>query len=155
MSIYYPEFDDLDRKIAAILSQDATVTNAVLGEMVGLSSSATNERVRKLKKFGIIKRIAAFVDADFMGMGLCAYISLALDGANNNSAIIDEVCEHPNVLECHHMAGEYSHLLKVRVSNTKGLEYFITTFLKEKLGLKKTMTQVVLSSNKEESVAVE
>ncbi len=155
MTIYYPEFDELDRKITAILSQDATVTNSVLGEMVGLSSSATNERVRKLKKFGVIKRVVAFIDASFMEMGLCAYIALALDGMENTATIIDEVCEHPNVHECHHMAGEYSHLLKVRVSNTKGMEQFITGFLKEKLNIKKTMTQIVLSSNKEESVVVE
>lgn len=155
MTIYYPDFDDLNRKIAAILSQDATVTNSVLGEMVGLSSSATNERVRKLKKFGIIKRVVAFIDADFMDMELCAYISLALDGLSNGKTIIDEICEHPNVHECHHMAGEYSHMLKVRVENTKGLEQFITEFLKEKLNIKKTMTQIVLSSNKEESVVVE
>jgi Lrp/AsnC family leucine-responsive transcriptional regulator len=155
MSIYYPEFNELDRKITAILSQDATVTNAVLGEMVGLSSSATNERVRKLKKFGIIKRTVAFVDADFMDMGLCAYVSLALDGVANSATVIDEICEHPNVHECHHMAGEYAYLLKVRVSNTKGMEQFITGFLKEKLNIKKTMTQIVLSSNKEESVVVE
>ncbi len=155
MTIYCPEFDDLDRKIIAIMSQDATVTNSILGEMVGLSSSATNERVRRLKKFGIIKRIAAFVDAEFMDMGLCAYVLLVIDGVGNRSAIIDEICEHPNVLECHHMAGEYSHILKVRVMNTKGLEQLISTFLKEKLGIVKVMTNIVLSSNKEESVFVE
>ncbi len=155
MTIYYPEFDDVDRRIIAILAQDASVTNSVLGEMVGLSSSATNERVRKLKKFGIIKRITAFVDAEFMNMGLCAYISLVIDGLSNKGGVIDEICEHPCVLECHHMAGEYSHMLKVRVESTKGLERFITVFLREKLHVKKTLTQIVLSSNKEESVFVE
>ncbi len=52
-------------------------------------------------------------------------------------------------MECHHITGEFSYLLKIRVKNTKELESFITDSLKSKLGIIRSLTQIVLSSAKD------
>jgi Lrp/AsnC family leucine-responsive transcriptional regulator len=58
-------------------------------------------------------------------------------------------------MECHHITGEYSYLLKVRVKDTQQLESFITESLKTQLGIARTLTQIVLSSPKDGDTIVE
>lgn len=57
MSIQNSEYDDLDRMIAECVMQDAALTSTQLGEKVGLSSSAANERLRRLKHNGYVKKL--------------------------------------------------------------------------------------------------
>lgn len=152
MSIHSVGYDKIDRKIAQILMQDATLTNAAIGEIIGLSSSATNERVRKLKADGVIKKVVALVDSHFMDMALGAYIFVLVEWKNRDQTFIEGVISHDNVLECHHLTREYSYMLKVRVAGTKALENFITDFLKGQMGATKTMTHIILSSPKDQSV---
>lgn len=154
MSIFNSDFDEIDRKIAVELSKDASLTNVALGERVGLSSSAANERVRKLKQAQKIKKIVALVDSEFMDMGLGCFISVLVEGKENNIVFLEAIQSQGNILECHHITGDYSYLLKVRVANTKGLEILVSDFIKAQPGVTKTMTQVILSSAKEDSVVV-
>jgi Lrp/AsnC family leucine-responsive transcriptional regulator len=154
MSNKYTEYDAIDRKVVEIMNRDAQTTNFSLAKLVGLSTSAVNERLRKLKNAGIIKKIVAIADSEFMQMSLCAYIAVTIDKPEYNQGFLASIEYHPNVLECHHITGDHSYLLKVRVENTKALETFITDFLKTQKGVYKTFTQIVLSSAKEESVIV-
>jgi Lrp/AsnC family leucine-responsive transcriptional regulator len=52
-------------------------------------------------------------------------------------------------MECHHIAGEYDYLLKVRCKDTKELDVLISERLKGVLGVARTVTNIVLSSQKE------
>ncbi|MDP1723893.1 MAG: Lrp/AsnC family transcriptional regulator [Alphaproteobacteria bacterium] len=155
MSINNSDYNDLDRKIAVILANDATLTNNMISELVDLSASAVHERIRKLKNGQKIKKIVAFLDSNFMEMQLASFISVIVDGKDNNKHFIECVKNHKNVLECHHMTGDFSYLLKVRVKDTQQLESFISDFLKELPGVTKSVTEVVLSSPKDESIIVD
>jgi len=53
------------------------------------------------------------------------------------------------VLECHHVTGGWNYLLKVRVADTRALEGFLASVLKQVKGLQRTETLIVLSSPKE------
>lgn len=155
MSIHNPAFDELDHQLACELMRDATLTSTALGNLVGLSSSAANERVRKLKSEGVIKKIVALVDSRFMDMSLGAFIFVTVDGKENNASFLAQVPSHQNVLECHHVTGDYSYILKVRVADTRALEGFISNYLKSQPGVNKTMTQIILSSSKDNSVIID
>ena len=155
MSIQINEYDDLDRMIAECIMQDASLTSAQLGEKVGLSSSAANERLRRLKQNGSIKKITALVSADFMDVGLCAFIFIILNKTEDHKHFLHAVSHNKSIFECHHVTGEYSYLLKVRCQNTKTLERLITDFLKGECNVSQTLTQIVLSSHKDESLIVD
>lgn len=155
MSIQNNEYDHLDRMIAESIMQDATLTSSQLGEKVGLSSSAANERLRRLKQNGHVKKITALVSAEFMDMGLCAFIFVTLEKAEYHECFLRAIGGNKSVLECHHVTGEHSYLLKVRCSHTKALESLITDFLKGQCNVSKTLTQIVLSSHKDESLIVD
>ena len=155
MSTELTEIDDLDRKIIGILQENALLTNAGIGEMINLSPSAVNERIRKLKDKDVIKKIAAIINANFVKKGLCAFVYVLIDKPDQSNAFLKNAIKNPNILECHHVTGEYSFLLKVRVENTKELESFISTFLKTQKGLSKTLTQIVLSSAKDGTTIID
>jgi Lrp/AsnC family leucine-responsive transcriptional regulator len=154
MSIQNNEYDDLDKMIAECVMQDATLTSAALGEKVGLSSSAANERLRRLKHNGYIKKITALVSAEFMDMELCAFIFVTLNKTGQSEGFLKAIQSNKFILECHHITGKHSYLLKVRCKNTKALELLITDFLKNQCHVSKTLSQIVLSSHKDESMIV-
>ena len=149
MSIGNPEIDELDSKIICLMQEDATLTNNEIAKKINLSSSATHERVRKLHSNGIIKKISAFIQASAIERSLCAFIYVLIDSPKNNKDFLKNMIEQSVVMECHHITGEYSYLLKVRVKNIQELESFITESLKTKLGIIRTLTQIVLSSLKD------
>jgi Lrp/AsnC family leucine-responsive transcriptional regulator len=155
MSTHNSEYDDIDRMIARNLMKNADITSQQLGLAVGLSASAANERLRHLKHSGAIKKVVAMVDSGLMDMSLAALIFVNLEGKQNHKKFLNAVIEHDAILECHHVTGEYSYLLKIRCKNTKMLESLITDFLKKDCGVSSTFTQIILSSPKEESLVVD
>lgn len=155
MSIINIEIDKTDRMIAECIMHNADITSSQLGEKVGLSTSAANERLRRLKQHGYVKKMTALVSAELMDLNLCAFIFVGLDKGEDHGCFVKAVANNQSVLECHHLTGEYSYLLKVRCKDTKALECLITNFLKRDCNASKTLTQIVLSSYKDESLIVE
>lgn len=149
MSIENTEIDDLDKKIIALLQGDASLTNNEIAKQIDLSPSATHERVRKLHANGVIRKISAFIQASAIERSLCAFIYVLTDTTQHSKKFLEAVVNYAAVMECHHITGEYSYILKVRVKNTQELEHFITESLKTKLGIIRTLTQIVLSSPKD------
>ena len=149
MSIENSAIDSLDREIIRLLQGDASLTSNEIAKQIGLSSSATHERIRKLHANGVIRKIAAFIQSSAMEQSLCAFIYVLIDTPGHSKKFLEAVVNYDAVMECHHITGEYSYILKVRVKNTQELERFITESLKTNLGIIRTLTQIVLSSPKD------
>lgn len=149
MSIENTTLDTLDTKIVALLQKDASLTTHDIAQKIELSPSATHERIRKLHAKGVIRKIVAFIQAAAVEQTLGAFIYVLIDTPQHNKKFLEEVIQDSAVMECHHITGEYSYLLKVRVKNTTHLESFITETLKAKSGIVRTLTQIVLSSPKD------
>ena len=148
--IFY--MNTIDSKIAARLMCHARTTWAELGSLLGLSAPAAADRVRRLEEKGIIKGYYAAVDPDSIGIGMAALISVSLSTAaarNDFSACVQTL---PEVLECHHVAGEADYVLKVRCQGTRALELLISHKLKSIAGVSRTRTTVILSTIKETSI---
>src|SRR5690349_19711379 len=99
MSTQNIENNDLDRMIMECVMQDASLTSSQLGDKVGLSPSAANERLRRLKQNGAIKKITALVSAEFMEMGLCAFIFVTLDKMEDQQHFLQAVNSNKSILE--------------------------------------------------------
>lgn len=149
MSTRNIEIDEIDKIIITLLQTDASLGNNEIAKRVSLSPSATHERIKKLYMHGVIKKIVAFIQAAVVERSLCAFIHVLIDTPANSKIFLEEMAKHDAVMECHHITGEYSYLLKVRVKNTQHLEVFITDSLKTHLGVTKTVTSIVLSSPKD------
>ncbi len=141
--------DETDKQLLTLLQEDAHLGFAELGKRVGMSVSAVNERVKKLETQGYIEHYAARINAQAVGLDLCAFIHVLVDKPEHEDRFIERMKTMPEVQECHHITGEFSYLVKVRVSNTAALEQLIKYGFKALGGIIRTQTFIVLSSPKE------
>ena len=148
--IFY--MNTIDSKIIARLMCHARTTWAELGSLLGLSAPAAADRVRRLEEKGIIKGYYAAVDPDSIGIGMAALISVSLSTAAARNDFLACVQKMPEVLECHHVAGDEDYVLKVRCRGTRELEHLISHTLKSVTGVSRTRTTVILSTIKETSI---
>lgn len=141
-----------DFKIIAALMANARATWAELGTLLGLSAPAAADRVRKLEDRGIIKGYAALVDPDAVGCGFAALIAVTLERPEHRGPFLAKIAGLPEVLECHHTAGDDDYILKIRCGGPRQLEQLISGELKALPGLVRTRTTVILSTVKETPV---
>ena len=141
------QLDDIDRKLLTALQRDAKTPLAKLGEKVGLSAPAVMERLRKLEQADVITGYHATVDARRIGIDVAAFIGVAVS-AQRIDPVEEWVDGQPEILECHHVTGGHTLLLKVKVRNTRALERLISS-IRSLEGVNATETMVVLSTHTE------
>ncbi|WP_395015148.1 Lrp/AsnC family transcriptional regulator [Dongia sp.] len=141
--------DDIDRVLLQILQRDGQVSYAELGSNVGLSASAVNDRLKRLKAKGILLRITAEVSPAMLGREFLVFILIELGDLKQEPEFLKRMRERPEVLECHHVAGDYSYLLKLRLTGTGHLERFLSEQVKSIGGIQRTHSIIALSSAKE------
>ncbi len=141
--------DPIDQKILQALAANARITGAEIARKIHLSLPAVTERLRKLDKSGIIDRYTIRLNRAQLGLKITAFIQVWLEHAKATEAK-DYMLQLPEVLECHHMAGDYDLLLKVVVHDTAELETLLSAKIKGQPGVTRTSTTIVLSSYKEE-----
>jgi Lrp/AsnC family leucine-responsive transcriptional regulator len=113
--------DEVDRKILEILQTDGRTTNVDLARRIGMAPSAIFERVRRLEQRGVITGYAARVDPKAVDRPLLAYVLVRSDERIGTSSSGEALAKLPEVLEVHHVAGQDSYLVKVRVKDPEAL----------------------------------
>jgi len=141
--------DALDSTAVDILARQGRISWADLGEKLGLSPPAAAERVRRLEAQGVILGFAAVVAPPTVGYPLLAFIGVTLDHVKHRPAFLRLVEKLPQILECHHVAGEEDFVLKVRCRDIQDLETLITEQIKGLTGVARTRTSIALSTVKE------
>lgn len=142
--------DSIDQMIIQLLKRNSRMTSSEISKRVHLSVPAVSERIRKLEEREVIERFTLKLNREQMGLTLLAFVLVSLDQTEHIAGFRNTIVQSDQVLECHHLAGEYDYLLKVAVNGTKGLEDFISNTLKKISGVSKTSTVISLSTLKEE-----
>lgn len=145
-----PQIDKVDVQILELLQDNGRISQHDLAKAVGLSAPAIGERLRKLEDRGIIQQFTAVLDAKRLGWDITAFIFVGINGSRHFSDFRTRVAELPEVLECHSVTGQGSHLLKIRAANTAGLEQVLAE-IQAWPGVQWTTTSIVLSTLKESS----
>lgn len=143
--------DAIDRRILALVQRDAKLPQAEIARHVGLSAAAVNERLKKLERAGVIRGYAARVDPRAVGAALTAFVEVFVEHPRYEAAFLARLQELDEVQECHHITGEFSLLLKVRVRDIEALQHLLLEQLGRTEGVRQTKTVMVLSTVKEES----
>jgi DNA-binding Lrp family transcriptional regulator len=145
--------DGIDRKVLRILQRDGRMTNAALAEAVGLTPTPMLQRLRKLEQAGVIRGYAALVDGAKVGKSTTAYVRVKLreHSPKTHKRFVDDVTAIPEVLECHHVAGDEDFLLKVVVRDIAQYESFLLNWLNRVPGIDRVTTTFVLSTRKAET----
>lgn len=144
--------DAIDRTILDRLQLDGDLTYAEIGAAAGLSPSAVNDRLKRLRADGVIRRMTAEVDPAAIGLSLLAFVLVAVGEPQGEARFREAMKTAPEVLECHHLTGDFSYLLKLRLRDTAHLEHFLMDRLKPLAGVVRTHTLIALSTVKETHV---
>lgn len=144
----YHHLDETDVLILNHLQDNGRAQRNKLAEIVGLSVPSVSERMRKLEERHLIEGYHAVLNAKQFNLDITAFIFVEVDGSANYPKFVGEVSKVPEVLECHSITGDGSHILKIRTKNTETLEQLLST-IQSWDGVKKTRSNLVLSSYKE------
>ena len=140
--------DDIDKKILQVLQKEGRSKRNKLAEIVGLSVPSVSERLKKLEENKIIEGYFTKVNRHIFGLDILAFIYVIMESSKHYKYLIKKVEKHQQILECHSVLGEGSHLLKVLVRNTEALEQLLSE-IQSWHGVISTKTTYVLSTSKE------
>jgi len=140
--------DNSDVQILKTLQQNGRTKRNELAENVGLSIPSVSERLKKLEDNKIIEGYYTKVNKQAFGLDILAFILVIMDSSKHYKDLIKHVEKNPNILECHSVLGEGSHLMKVLVKNTEALEKLLSE-IQTWQGIHGTKTTFVLSTIKE------
>jgi Lrp/AsnC family transcriptional regulator, leucine-responsive regulatory protein len=140
--------DLTDLKILYILQNDGRKRLADIAEEVDLSAPAVMERVKKLEASGVIRGYQALIDGKKVGKDITAFIGVSVGNQRDIDKFAGQMMSYADVLECHHVTGEESFVLKVKSANTAALEKLLG-LIRSVEGVTRTVTKVVLSTAKE------
>ncbi|MEX0912365.1 MAG: Lrp/AsnC family transcriptional regulator [Gemmatimonadota bacterium] len=140
--------DATDIRLVSLLQESGRIPQNELAQAVGLSAPAVGDRIRKLEERGVIRQYTAIVEPRAIGLEVAAFISVVINGSKHYGGFSQRVAELPEILECHSVTGQGSHLLKVRTASTVALESLLAE-VQSWPGVQSTTTSVVLSTAKE------
>lgn len=144
------DLDRIDRRILAQLQDDGRISNLRLAEAVALSPTAVLSRVQRLTRDGYILGYQALLNPKQLGAGLLVFVEVLLDRTTPN--VFDQfraaVAVHPEILECHMVAGGFDYLLKTRVADMSAYRDFAGGVLWQLPGVRETRTYAVMEEVK-------
>jgi Lrp/AsnC family transcriptional regulator, leucine-responsive regulatory protein len=143
--------DRIDRQILALLRRNGRMAHAAIATRVGLSGPAVHERVRKLEHSGVVAGYTAVLDTEALDRSHVAFCLVTLTEGEEfarDEPIVARICEEPDVLEFHRVAGEDCYLIKMRTSTNKELEQLLRR-IRSIRGVARSRTTIVLSTELE------
>lgn len=140
--------DNIDIKILSELQKNCQIKKNELAEIIGLSLPSTIDRISKLESHGYIISYKAVLNHKKLKHDITCFISVISESSKHYKQFIDHAQNEKDVLECHSITGEGSHILKIRTQNTTTLEKLLSK-IQTWPGVKSSKTSIVLSTLKE------
>ena len=145
------DIDNKDRTILDALQNNSQLTIGELAELIGLSVSGVQKRVKKLEDQGAIERYVAILNRKKLDLTLMCFVEVSL-GTHVRQEVADfdrVIQELPEVLECHRLTGGADYLLKIIAHDREHLDYFLMDVLMPITAVDRLKTSIVLKEIKE------
>ena len=144
------DLDEFDRKILNQLQRNNRVTAEALGNMVNLSTSAVQRRLKRLRQDKIIEADISVISPAAVGFGITCVVDVTLH--LGNSEVIDSykklLSACPEVMQCYYVTGTYDFVLIVNTKDMKHYENFSKTYFMDDPSVKQFYTHVVMDKVK-------
>lgn len=119
--------DSIDRRIVALLQEDATLSHAELADRVGASAASCWRRVKALETAGVLTRTVRLVDPAAVGRGVNVLCNVrmrshAMEARHDFERFVDD---HAEIIECFSMSGEWDYLLRIVVADVGDYNHFL------------------------------
>ena len=142
--------DNFDRRILALLQEDASLSTAEIAERVGLSQSPCWRRIQRLKEEGVIRGQVTLLDRRKVGLNaqIFAQVKLNAHGRSNLTEFAEAMRGFPEVLECHVLMGTVDFMLRIVTRDIEAYERFFFEKLSQVPGIQEVSSIVALSEIK-------
>ncbi|MHB8921736.1 MAG: Lrp/AsnC ligand binding domain-containing protein [Halothiobacillus sp.] len=145
------ELDKIDRKILAILQNDARISMTDLAEQVGLSVTPCGERVKRLERDCVILGYQARLDPHVLALSLLVFVEIKLSA---KSGVIfenfkKEIIKLPSIMECHLVSGDFDYLVKARIPKMSDYRKLLGEILLALPGAQESKSYIVMEEVKE------
>jgi Lrp/AsnC family leucine-responsive transcriptional regulator len=143
--------DDFDRKILAVLRENARASNVEIAETVGLSEAPCSRRIRRMESEGVIRGYSARMEPEAIGIGFVAYVTLVLDYITASTAqeFVDRIGEIPEIVSCYIVSGGYDAILHVAARDSRAYSDIVFDKLRRIPGVKDVRSSFVMRTIKE------
>ena len=145
---YIADIDETDKKILDLFNEDGRMSYRKISRRLDISIGTVHNRIEKLMSSGVIKKFAPVINHSKLGYDLTTVIGVKVKGGVLKNWE-DKTAYHKNVLCMYDVTGEFDAILVARFKDTKQLDQFIKTLLKEP-DVQRTYTQTVLNIVKED-----
>ena len=127
------QIDDLDRKILRELQADAGQSLDEIARKVGSSKTPVWNRIRKMRKAGVMGPSTVILDPDALGLEACFFVLIRTSEheVDWQRRFLAALRARPEVQEAHRLAGEIDYILKVRVPNARAYDDFYQALISE------------------------
>lgn len=140
--------DDIDQHILDFLQEDARMSIAAIARRLKMAPSAVLQRIRKLKKAGVIRGFTIHLNPEAVGSALLAYTSIKTNESRTCRNVGEMISRFPEVLEVHAVAGEDSYIVKLRTKDTPSLYKLLREIICTNKAIVATKTMIVLRTHK-------
>ena len=148
---YSSALDEKDLQILTLLQWDCSISNVDVAKQVDLSPPSVHSRIKRLRKLGYIEELVALLNPEKLGFQMQCFILVILQ--IHDSEQVKNFHRHmqaiPEVMECHHITGEYDYLLKVMVRNQQELQKLLMDKLTPVEHIARMQTSLVLTTIKD------
>jgi Lrp/AsnC family leucine-responsive transcriptional regulator len=120
--------DAVNRRILALLTENARISTSELARRVGMSAPAVRERVARLEQTGVIRGYRVDIDPAALGLPVAAWVRVR-PGPGQLPKVADLARRSPQVSECHRITGDDCFLLKVHGPGIEDLQSVLDAFL--------------------------
>ncbi|MCX6152058.1 MAG: Lrp/AsnC family transcriptional regulator [Ignavibacteriales bacterium] len=143
--------DDIDIKILKALQANGRVKRNEIAEQIGLSIPSISERLHKLEEKKIIEGYYTKLNRKAFGYDIMVFILVYMESSKFYKEFIHNVEKNPQILECHSILGQGSHIVKAVVKDSESLEKLLAQ-IQSWHGVTRTVTSFTLSTVKETTV---
>lgn len=144
------QIDSFDAKLLTLMQQNNRLTIQELGQRVGLSPSACQRRLARLRSEGVIIADVSVLDARRVGKPLIMVIEVTLEREEPvaTKQFKDAMRKNPKVMQCYYVTGQTDFVLLVAMRDMEEFDEFITEFCIENPMIKRFSTSVVVDQVK-------
>jgi Lrp/AsnC family transcriptional regulator for asnA, asnC and gidA len=151
------KLDSLDKKILSFLTKNARMPFVEVAKECHVSGAAIHQRVQQMVASGVIKGSQFNLSPRAMGYNTCAFIGIQLNLITRKSHIeaFNKIMKIPEIVECHHVSGKHSLLIKIYTQSNENLKDIIIEQIQTIPEVTFTETFISLQEGFERQVAIE
>lgn len=151
------QFDSLDKKILNILQKNAKTPFLEIARSCGVSGAAIHQRVQKLEEAGFITGSRYIVNPKALGYHTCAFIGVQINltSSKTHNEVFEKISQAKEIIDCHHITGKYSLLLKVLARDNEHLKKIIVEKIQSILEVTSTETFISLEEGFSRQLPIE